>query len=158
MSEYVRLLREVIGPRLLLMPAVVVLPRDDADRLLLVRHADTKLWGCVGGAVDPGESPAAAAVRECREETGLDVELGPLVGAVGGTGYEVIYGTGDRVAYVATVYDARVVSGELRPDDDEVDRAAWFSLPAIAGLELGSFCTQLFADLGVAGAGAARPR
>lgn len=147
MSEYVRHLREAVGPRLLLMPAVVTLPRDDDERLLLVRHSDTKLWGCIGGAVDPGEAPSAAAVRECREETGLELELGCILGAVGGPGYEVTYGNGDRVGYVATVYDARVVSGDLRPDGEEVDQAEWFSRDEIDRLELGSFCSQLFAEL-----------
>jgi ADP-ribose pyrophosphatase YjhB (NUDIX family) len=54
-------------------------------RLLLVRRANDPgrgLWSVPGGRVEAGESPEAACAREVREETGLDVEVGPLVGRV----------------------------------------------------------------------------
>lgn len=52
---------------------------DDAGRILLVERADDGTWGLPSGYVDPGESPAETAVRETREETGLDVEVTELV-------------------------------------------------------------------------------
>ena len=149
MSPYVRALRDAVGDQLILLPAAVVLPRDEEDRLLLVRHADTGLWGLVGGAVEPGESPAMAARRECEEETGLQIELGPIVAAVGGERFEVTYGNGDRVAYVATVFEARVVCGDLRPDGVEVDAAEWFTVPRLGTSTLNPFCVNLLSDLGI---------
>jgi 8-oxo-dGTP pyrophosphatase MutT (NUDIX family) len=71
MSEYLRRLRDKIGNELLVMPAVAVMVVDADRRLLLVRDAGTGLWATPGGAVDPDESPADAAVREMWEETGL---------------------------------------------------------------------------------------
>jgi ADP-ribose pyrophosphatase YjhB (NUDIX family) len=53
---------------------------DDADRILLMRRADGGGWALPGGYVDPNESSSEAAVREAREETGLDVEPVELVG------------------------------------------------------------------------------
>jgi hypothetical protein len=62
-------LRAAVGHDLLLLPAVSVLPVDQAGRLLLVRHAGhDDGWAVLGGAVEPGESPAQAAVRETRED------------------------------------------------------------------------------------------
>jgi 8-oxo-dGTP pyrophosphatase MutT (NUDIX family) len=46
---------------------------DGEGRLLLVRRADDGCWAMPGGWVDPGETPAQAAVRETLEETGLVV-------------------------------------------------------------------------------------
>lgn len=45
--------------------------------------------GTVGGAVDPGESPKEAAIREAREEIGVEVRLGRLIDVVGGPEFEV---------------------------------------------------------------------
>ncbi|MFC6724958.1 NUDIX hydrolase N-terminal domain-containing protein [Halobium palmae] len=52
---------------------------DDDGALLLLRRTDTGRWCLPGGWVDPGESPAEAAVRETREETGLRVRPVELV-------------------------------------------------------------------------------
>lgn len=44
MSPYMARLRRLAGPDTLLVPSAAVLPRDDAGRVLLIRHADTELW------------------------------------------------------------------------------------------------------------------
>lgn len=149
LSPYIRRLRASIGHELLLLPSVAVLPRDGRRRLLLVRHADSGLWGTIGGAVEVGESPADAAIREAAEEAGVEVALGPIVAAVGGPGYAFTYPNGDRVAYVATVYDARVVAGTPVPDDDEVTAVAWVAPAELAGLALDRVATSLVAELGL---------
>ena len=69
-------LRAVVGHDLLLLPSVSVLPVGRDGPLLLVRHAGhDDGWGVLGGAVEVGESPAEAAVRETREEIGVTVRL-----------------------------------------------------------------------------------
>jgi 8-oxo-dGTP pyrophosphatase MutT (NUDIX family) len=73
-ATHIARLRAVVGHELLLLPAVSVLPVDEAGRVLLIRHAGhDDGWGVLGGAIDVGESPAAAAVRETREEISADV-------------------------------------------------------------------------------------
>ncbi len=52
----------------------------EAGRILLIQEAETGLWNLPGGKVEPGESVAQAAVREAREETGLEARLTRLVG------------------------------------------------------------------------------
>ncbi|BAJ31831.1 MULTISPECIES: NUDIX domain-containing protein [Kitasatospora] len=64
-----------------------ILLLDDRDRLLLLcsrdpRPGGTRWWFTVGGGIDEGEDALAAAVRELREETALDLpaeRLGPVV-------------------------------------------------------------------------------
>jgi 8-oxo-dGTP pyrophosphatase MutT (NUDIX family) len=131
-SPYIRRIRERIGTDLLLLPAVSVLIWDQDDRLLLVRGADTGTWQMVGGAVEPGESPYDAARRETAEETGLEVSLSAIRAVIGGPRFEHTYPNGDQVAFVSTVFDARIVSGTPVPDDDEVDEIAWFQPAELA--------------------------
>ena len=129
MSDYIRGLRERIGTTVLEVPTVSVLVLDAQQRVLLVRHVEGNDWTTPGGMIEPYETPADAALRETWEETGLFVELGGIVGVFGGELCTSTYANGDEVAWVATVFRARRVSGELRPDGEEtletrfVDRA-----------------------------------
>ena len=100
-SAHIARLRAAVGYDLLLLPSVSVLPVDAAGRLLLVRHAGHHDgWAVLGGVVEVGESPAQAAVRETREEIGVEVRLVRLLDVLGGPDYEVRYPNGDRTAYV----------------------------------------------------------
>ena len=84
--------------------------------MLLVRHTGhDDGWGVLGGAVDVGKPPAAAAVRKAREEISADVQLVRLVDVLGGPDYEVSYPNGDRTAYVTAVYEAQIINGSRHP-------------------------------------------
>jgi ADP-ribose pyrophosphatase YjhB (NUDIX family) len=146
---YVSDVRALVGHQLLLLPAVSVHIRDDAGRLLLVHQIDRQQWGTVGGAIEPGESPSEAAVREAREETGLEVELTGLVAALGGGGFQMTYPNGDRCAYVSIVYDARVVGGELAPDGVEVSQCLWFTPAELAQADLSTVSRSVLTAVGV---------
>ncbi|HJY99567.1 MAG TPA: NUDIX domain-containing protein, partial [Streptosporangiaceae bacterium] len=67
------------------IPCVGAVITDSRGRLLLIRRGHEPgagLWSLPGGRIEPGETDAEALVREMREETGLEVEPGPLLGAV----------------------------------------------------------------------------
>jgi ADP-ribose pyrophosphatase YjhB (NUDIX family) len=121
--EFIRRLRAHVGTELLLVPTVAVVARDAAGRLLLVRDRDSGLWGFPGGIVEPLELPADAAVRETWEEAGVEVELTRIVGVFGGPACTTTYANGDRLAWVATVFAARVAGGRPRPDTTETSDA-----------------------------------
>jgi 8-oxo-dGTP pyrophosphatase MutT (NUDIX family) len=135
---------------MILLPSVTVLPWDAQGRLLLVREAETLLWQTVGGAVEPDESPAEAAIRETTEEAGVVVELDRIRGVTGGPQFRMTYPNGDRVGYVPTIFDARVVAGEPRPDEDETIEVAWFAIDQLADIALSEFTIALFDDPAVA--------
>lgn len=90
-------------------------------RILLVRHTYTKGWYSIGGAVEAGESPRTAALRELEEETGLRPETPlHLIG--------FYYSRGEgRDDYIA-VYACDAVTGELRWNPAEIAEAKWFAL------------------------------
>lgn len=85
--------------------------RDGAGRLLLVLRGNEPgrgSWSVPGGRVEPGEDERAAVAREVREETGLDVEVGALLGRV------------VRGPYAIADYACTVTGGALAPGDDAV--------------------------------------
>jgi 8-oxo-dGTP pyrophosphatase MutT (NUDIX family) len=142
-------LRAAVGHDLLLLPSVSVLPVDRTGRLLLVQHAGhNDGWGVLGGAVEVGESPAEAAVRETREEIGVDVRLVRLLDVLGGPDYQVSYPNGDRTAYVTAVYEAAIIDGSPAVSDDELADVAWFPPEQLPRLELSRFSRALLSATG----------
>ena len=102
----------------------VALIRDDLVLAALRRPGrDTPGgWEFPGGKAEPGESDSQAAVRELREELGVDAEIGTLLGQVT---------MGER--YVLRVYTGRIVAGEPVPKEHAELR--WLGLPDLAGLD-----------------------
>jgi 8-oxo-dGTP pyrophosphatase MutT (NUDIX family) len=148
-SSHIARLRAVIGHELLVLPCVTVLPVDERGRILLAWHAGhTDGWGTVGGAVDPGESSAEAAVREAREEIGVDIRLGRVLTVLGGPDYEITYPNGDRVAYVPAVYEAEITGGTPSPSDGELSEVAWFTGDELQTLQLSRFTRALLTATG----------
>lgn len=132
---YIKELRDLVGTMPLFMPSVAVMVRD-GDRVVVGRHRDVGTWVIPGGALEPGELPADAAVREVWEETGLHVRLTGVHGVYAGTGdHRVTYPNGDVVDYVATVFDAEVVSGSLPSETDELTELRWVDVAALRTLE-----------------------
>ena len=108
--------------------AAGVLVEQDGKVLLVRRRMGPRqgMWSFPAGFVEFGEEPADAAARECREETGVEVEIAGLHAIVGPEPA--------GAASIVIVYRARVVSGELRASDD-VDRVGFFEpndLPPLA--------------------------
>ena len=112
-AAHIARLRAFVGHELLLLPSSAVLPVDAEGQVLLAWAAGASDgWSTVGGAVDPGESPAEAAIREAREEIGVEVRLERLLDVLGGPDYEVTYPNGDRVMYVCAAYEATIIAGD----------------------------------------------
>lgn len=91
-------------------------------RVLLIERRDLRVWSLPGGTIEPGESVAACAVREAREETGLDVELTRLVGV-----YSLPHWPGEGNHVV--LFTARAVGGMLMEGADGEALAARYYAP-----------------------------
>ncbi len=82
----------------------------------------------------------------------MTVELGDILGVFGSPEYAVTYPNGDESAYVVTVFDATVISGGPRPNEDETSDVGWFPLEGLPIDEMGGLTKALFRDLGFMGA------
>ena len=109
--------------------AAGVLVEHEGQVLLVRRRMKPRegMWTFPAGFVEFDEDPAKAAVRECREETGLEIEVTGLLDVIAGREHE-------RGADIIIIYCARLVGGELSAGDD-VDKAGFFApgkLPPLA--------------------------
>jgi ADP-ribose pyrophosphatase YjhB (NUDIX family) len=116
-------LRSRVGPAPLVLPGASALIRDALGRILLVRRIDSGLWALPGGLLELGETLAGTAIREMEEETGLRVEPVRIRGAFGGR--RIVFPPGDILYPIATYFTCEVLSGTLRPDGKEIDRAEY---------------------------------
>ena len=96
---------------------VTVVLKDDT--VLLTLREDFEVWCLPGGAIDPHETVATAAVREVFEETGVQVELTHLVGLLSKPRW-------GRHGTHLSVFAARPISMDLNPDPNEVSALDFF--------------------------------
>ncbi|MDN3024123.1 NUDIX domain-containing protein [Streptomyces sp. S.PB5] len=130
--DFIREIRASAGHQLLWLPGVSAVVFDDAGRVLLGQRADNHKWTVISGIPEPGEQPAAAAVREVQEETGVDCVVERVV--LVRSGSEVTYPNGDRCQFMDITFRCRAVGGEARVNDDESLQVGWFEVDALPSM------------------------
>ena len=107
------------------MPGLaVIVAVIDEGRILLTKREDFEVWCLPGGGVEDGESLPEGAMREAKEETGLDVELTRLVGV-----YSRVGGMWNDVH--AVLFAARPIGGELKTQPGETIEVEYFPFDAL---------------------------
>jgi len=106
------------------MPGIAVNVAVFQDgKILLTQRDDFETWILPSGGVEEGESVAQAAIRETKEETGLEVELTRLVG---------IYSRlGNMPGVHALLFAARPIGGEIKCQAGETIAVEWFAFDEI---------------------------
>ncbi|MFG3705553.1 NUDIX hydrolase [Micromonospora sp. NPDC047670] len=98
--------------------AVTVFVQDDQGRVLLIQRTDNGLWALPGGAQDFGEYITETAVRETREESGVDIEVVGVVGIYTNPKHVVEYSDGEVRQQFSICFRGRYVGGEPATSDE----------------------------------------
>ena len=135
-KNYIQWIRSKVGHEKIMLVHAGGCILNENGEILLQRRGDCNMWGLPGGTVELGETPQMAAIREVKEETGLDVEIGELIGIY--TDFNVVCPNGDQFQSILIAYELSIVGGELFCDKEETLELNWFELKKAPEL----FCKQ----------------
>ncbi|AKU14850.1 NUDIX hydrolase [Luteipulveratus mongoliensis] len=109
-----------------------------AGRVLMIERTDNGHWSMPGGALDLGESLPECAVRETREESGIDVEIVGLIGIYSDPRHLIHYTSDDEVRQEFTVvYRARPNDPDQPPKtSSESSRVEWIDVSEMPNLPM----------------------
>jgi ADP-ribose pyrophosphatase YjhB (NUDIX family) len=102
-----------------MVPSVNVVVTNDDGEVLLIRRTDNQNWAVPGGAIDLGESMVQAAVRETKEESGVDCSVTGLVGVYTDPKHVILYTSNGEVRQEFSILlTARATGGAPTPSDE----------------------------------------
>ncbi len=98
---------------------------NDKGEVLLIQHSTNKYWGFPKGHVEEGQTVKQAALREVKEEGGIETEI---IDKVGESKYIYTNKEKQKVFKVVTIFLMKYLSGDLKDHDSEVSDLGWFSI------------------------------
>jgi ADP-ribose pyrophosphatase YjhB (NUDIX family) len=98
--------------------AVSAFIQDDEGRILMIRRTDNDLYSIPGGQLELGETLSQAALREVREETGIECEVTEVIGLYSNPDHIIAYDDGEVRQEFSICFRASFVSGSPRISDE----------------------------------------
>lgn len=135
-KDYIKWIRSKVGHEKVILVFAGGCVFDERGRVLLQKRGDSENWGFPGGAIELGETPENAAIRELKEETGLDVVVNSLIGIY--TDGDMRYSNGDQAHSVCIVYELKEIGGKLKCDNLETLELKYFDIDELPVM----FCKQ----------------
>ena len=115
---YIMDLRKYVGHEPIIGLGATTLVFNDKNEILLNLRTDTSTWGIPGGAMELHETIEETAVRELKEEAGIDATNLELVTILSGDEYYFEYPNGDKMYSVIVLFKVLNYTGELKISDD----------------------------------------
>jgi len=119
-----------------LVPSVNVVVVNDAGDVLMIRRSDNNNWAVPGGAIDLGESMVQAAVRETREETGIECEITGLVGIYTDPKHVILYTSNGEARQEFSILLTGVPTGGQPTPSSESSEVRWVPREEIADYQV----------------------
>jgi ADP-ribose pyrophosphatase YjhB (NUDIX family) len=119
-----------------LVPSVNVVVTNDSGEILMICRTDNDNWALPGGAIDLGESLADAAIRETKEETGIDVELTGLVGIYTNPRHVIEYTSDGEVRQEFSIVLTAKPTGGTPTPSDESSQVVWIAVAQVSELHM----------------------
>jgi ADP-ribose pyrophosphatase YjhB (NUDIX family) len=125
--NYLKYLRDKVGHDAVNLTGVNVLIINENEEVLLQRRGTFPLkWGLVGGITELGEALEDAAVREAKEETGLDIWNLNLLGTTSGRECYIDFPNGDKAYFITVGYFTKHFCGNMNTDGVETKELKFF--------------------------------
>ena len=99
---------------------------NDKNQVLLTKHSQNHHWSFPKGLIDPGQTPEQAALREVKEEGGVEAEI---LDKVGYSKYVYTY-KDEKIFKVVTYFLMKYLSGDPTDHDWEMEEAGWYEQDA----------------------------
>lgn len=139
-TPYFPILRQKVGTAPIILPGTSMVVFNHDGDVLVVRKFGQDTWRFPAGFSDIGESSSATAVREMKEETGLDVEPIDIIGIYSDPEHaSKTISNGDQFQLVDLVVECRLIGGQIQPDGIEIEAITYMPLddvlaqPSISG-------------------------
>ncbi len=116
--DYISSIRAKLGRQKIILNCAGAIIETDG-KILFQRRSDNGKWGLIGGLLELDETYEEAAVREVREETGLEVRLDSFLGIY--HNYDMVWSNGDAAHVIGAYFKASVIGGELRKDAESLE-------------------------------------
>lgn len=118
-----------------LIPAASTITLNGEGKILLQKRADNGFWALPGGVMEIGETIGQAAVRETREETGLEVEPEYIVGIYTDPRRVTVFSDGEIRQQFSICFACRLIGGEIEVSDESTE-VGFFSPEEIERLNM----------------------
>ena len=128
-------LRKYVGHEPLIGIGATTLGFNDKNELLLNLRTDTNTWGIPGGSMELFETIEETAIRELKEEAGINAENLELADVLSGKDYYFEYPNGDKMCTVIVLFKALNYNGIIKVSDNESKKLQFFSLDNLPKME-----------------------